>query len=258
MLYDLLHKLLEDHKGGTVFECFSIWHFIYMFLIFGGTILTIVLLKNKPQTIKNKAINLTITTAFILYMADFFLMPFAYGEIDIDKLPFHACTAMCILSFASRHSKTLSKFTLQFALIGLISNLIYTVYPDGVAAHQIHPLSYRAVQTLLFHGFMTSYGILTLALDDIKIQWKKCYRELILLVILAAWALLGNYFYSGEHGNYLHNFNWFFVKRDPFGLFEESLSRYIMPFITIASFFAIDLVIYAVYFGIKKLGTKKQ
>ena len=110
MLYDFLRKLLEDHVGGAVFECFNIWHFIYMFLIFGGTILTIVLLKNKPQEIKNKAINLTISIAFGLYMADFFLMPFAYGEIDLEKLPFHMCTATCVLCFLSRHTKFFSKY----------------------------------------------------------------------------------------------------------------------------------------------------
>ena len=257
MIYNFLHNLLADKTGGTVFTCFGIWHILYMLVIFGGTILAIILLKNKPQETKNKVINIAVSVAFWLYMADFFLMPFAYGEIDIDKLPFHACTSMCVLSFASRRSKFLSKYTLQFALIGLISNIIYVVYPDGVAAHQIHPLSYRAVQTLLFHGFMTAYGILTLTLDNIKLEWKKCYRELVVLVLLAAWALFGNYFYSGENGSYIHNFNWFFVRRDPFGLFEESLSRYIMPFITIAAFFGIDLIIYSIYFSIKRAFKKK-
>jgi hypothetical protein len=258
MFYEFLSNLLSDKKGDVIFSCFSIWHFLYLILFVGATILTIALLKNKPQEVKSKAVNTAISIAFGLYMADFFLMPFAYGEIDIDKLPFHACTSMCIMSFASRHSKFLSKFTLQFALIGLISNLIYVVYPDGVAAHEIHPLSYRAVQTLTFHGVMVIYGILTIVLDNVKIEWKKCYRELIVLIILACWALLGNTLYTGTVGDYSHNFNWFFVKRDPFGMLDPSISRYIMPFITVAAFFGANLVIYAIYFGIKKAFQKKS
>ena len=258
MFYEFLSNLLSDKKGDVIFSCFSIWHFLYLILFVGATILTIALLRNKPQEVKSKALNTAIAIAFGLYMADFFLMPFAYGEIDIDKLPFHACTSMCVLSFASRHFKSLSKYKLQFALIGLISNLIYVIYPDGVAAHAIHPLSYRAVQTLTFHGVMVIYGILTLVLDNVKIEWKKCYRELIVLIILACWALLGNTLYTGTVGEYSHDFNWFFVKRDPFGMFDPSISRYIMPFITVSAFFGANLVIYAIYFGIKKAFQKKS
>ena len=253
MFYDYLSNLLSDKKGDVIFTCFGAWHFLYMLLIFGGTILTIILLKNKSQELKTKAINIAVSIAFGLYMADFFLMPFAYGEIVVDKLPFHACTSMCILSFAARHSKLLSKYTLQFALIGLISNLIYVVYPDGVAAYQIHPLSYRAVQTLIFHGAMVAYGILTLTLDNVKLEWKRCYRELVVLILLACWALMGNAIYTGPLGNY----NWFFVKRDPFGILEESISRYLMPFITVASFFVMNIIIYSIYFGVKKLNRKQ-
>lgn len=258
MFYEFLSNLLSDKKGDVIFSCFSVWHFIYMLLIFGGTVLTILLLKNKSQETKTKAVNIAVSIAFGLYMADFFLMPFAYGEIDIDKLPFHACTSMCIMSFASRHFKSLSKYKLQFALIGLISNIIYVVYPAGIMWFEIHPLSYRAVQTILFHGFMTAYGLFTLTLDDVKLEWKKCYRELIVLVILAAWALIGNTLYTGSVGNYSHDFNWFFVKRDPFGMLDESISKYVMPFVTVIAFFGLNLIIYASYFGIKRLTQKHK
>ena len=257
MFYNYLNDLLSDKKGGVIFTCFSIWHFLYMLLIFGATILTIILLKNKSRDIKTKAVNISISIAFGLYMADFFLMPFAYGHIDVEKLPFHACTSMCILCFASRYSKFLSKYRLQFTLIGLISNIIYVIYPAGVMWYSIHPLSYRAVQTILFHGCMTAYGILTLALDDVKLEWKKCYRELVVLIILAVWAIVGNTLYTGNLGSYAYDFNWFFVKRDPFGMLDQSISQYLMPFVTAASFFAMDLIIYAICFGIKKLNKKK-
>ena len=256
MCYEFLHNLLSDKTDGTLFNCFSAWHFIWILLVFGGTILTILLLKNKSERARKMAPEIAVSMAFALYMADFFLMPFAYGEIVIDKLPFHACTTMCVLSFASRHFKVLSKYKLQFALIGLISNIIYIAYPDGVVGFE--PISYRVIQTLLFHGLMTAYGILTLTLDDVKLEWKKCYRELAVLVILAIWALLGNTFYSATLGEYSHNFNWFFVKRDPLGIIPEDISKTIMPFITVTSFFAMDMIIYAIYFGIKKLSNKEK
>ena len=43
---------------------------------------------------------------------------------------------------------------------------------------------------------MTLYGILTLTYDDEKLNWKNCYKELIIIVLLTIWAILGNSIYE--------------------------------------------------------------
>ena len=178
-------------------------------------------------------------------------MPFAYGEIDLEKLPFHMCTAMSILCFLSRHSHFWGKWKTQFALLGLISNLIYVIYPAGVGWYQIHPLSYRVVQTLFFHGTMSAYGIFVLAFEDVDLKWRHCVKELRVIIAMTAWALLGNTLYNGTAGEYSHFFNWFFVVRDPFYLLPAEISPYIMPFVMIVVIFAADLMVYGAYFAIK-------
>ena len=90
-MYDILRKILQDHKGDVIFKCFGIWHFLIMIIIFSGIALTVLLLKNKSKETKQKFIKSTINIAFGLYILDFFLMPFAYGTIDVEKLPFHIC-----------------------------------------------------------------------------------------------------------------------------------------------------------------------
>jgi uncharacterized membrane protein len=257
-MYAKLHEIFADKVGGEVFTCFGIYHFVYLAIFFSVLFFLIFYLRNKEKSVQKKAVRTVITIAFCFYMADFFLMPFAYGEIDIDKLPFHACTLMCIMGFWSRYNKFLSKYTLQFTLIGLISNMIYVVCPMGVASCAIHPLSYRAVQTLGFHGIMVIYSILALIYDDFKLELKKCYRELALLCIMAAWATIGNTLYSGSAGDYSHDFNWFFVESDPFGMLPQSISPYVMPFVTVITFFLANIFIYAVCFGIKKLNKKDK
>ena len=225
-MYGLLSNILKDHKGEIIFNCFGIWHILYMLIIFGLIMTMVLLLKNKTENTKKKAINLTIDVVFGLYILDFFLMPLAYGSIDIEKLPFHICTISCVLCFLSRHNKFMSKYKLQFALLGLIGNIIYVIYPAGVGWYQIAPYSYRVIQTLLYHGLMTLYGILTICYDDEKLSWKACYKELTMIVLLTLWALLGNTIYNNE----LRIYNWFFVIQDPFGLFPENIAPYIMPF----------------------------
>ena len=59
-MYDILRNLLQDHKGDIIFKCFGIWHILIMAVIFLGIGLTIILLKNKPYEIKQKAIKISI------------------------------------------------------------------------------------------------------------------------------------------------------------------------------------------------------
>nr|MBQ8251772.1 YwaF family protein [Lachnospiraceae bacterium] len=245
-MYAMLSNLLEDKKGELTFTCFGAWHLCYILalaiLLFG----VIFYLKSKNESTRQKAIRLSIHCAFAVYIADFFLMPFAYGEIDVEKLPFHICTAMCVMCFLSRHNSFFEKFRLQFAVLGLISNLVYFIYPAGVMWYQIHPLSYRVIQTLLFHGLMTVYGLLVVIYDDVDFEWKSCYKDVIVLVLMTLWALLGNALYTGTAHGQTYYFNWFFVLRDPFYMFPEHIARFIMPPLNIAVFFAADLLVYAI------------
>lgn len=257
-MYKFLNELLSDHSSDSPFTVFGLWHLLYLVVFFCGIFLLLFFLKNRSAASKQRAIVLLSNCAFGLYIADFFLMPFAYGEIDLEKLPFHICTATCVLCFLSRHHKFFERFKLQFALLGLASNLIYVIYPAGVGWYQIHPLSYRVIQTLLFHALMTAYGLLVLAFDNVQLKWKHCYKELIAIAAITLWALLGNTLYNGTAANYSHHFNWFFVTQDPFYLLPSSIAPYIMPPVMILVMFAAVLLIYLAYFLIKKLTRLKQ
>ena len=257
-MYKILSELLSDKKGGVIFECFSIWHFLYVAVIFGAIIAVVLILKNKSDKAKRRAADTAVGIALGLYALDFFLMPFAYGEIHIEKLPFHVCTAMCVMCFLSRRVKFLERFKGQLALLGFLSNLIYVLYPAGVAWCQIHPLSYRAVQTLIFHGAMTAYGIFVLAFGEVKPQWKKCHKELIVIGGMTLWALIGNTLYNGNVGDYSYAANWFFLIQDPLSVIPTDISPYVMPFVVIVVFFAAEMLIYSVYYLVCKIAYKAK
>ena len=61
---ELLTNLLKDHKGEQIFNCFGIWHILFMIVIFGSIITILLILKNKNQTTKVKTINLVINITF--------------------------------------------------------------------------------------------------------------------------------------------------------------------------------------------------
>lgn len=255
-MYSFLHNLLSDKKGGEIFTLFSTWHFFYILLTLLSVITILFVLKRKEKQTKYKVSSVLINIAFLLYVSDFFLMPIAYGEIDIEKLPFHACTAMCVMCFLSYRVKFLEKYRISFAILGFLSNCIYLIYPAGVMWHAVHPLSYRVIQTLIFHSIMSVYCLITLVSEYDKIDIKKCYRDLLVIVFMTSWALLGNYTYNGESEGYSHFFNWFFVVRDPFYAIPESISPFIMPILNIVLFFAVEMLFHLAILLVKRI--KKQ
>lgn len=256
-MYSIMHNIFVDKTGGDVFNCFGPWHFFYLFLAIAVIALSIFLFRNKDQVVRDRMLKIFIAIPFTLYMLDFFLMPFAYGEIDVDKLPFHVCTLMSIMCFLSNHVAFLKKYRVNFAILAFFSNLMYLAYPSGVMSYEIHPLSYRAVQTLLFHGAMVVYGVLTLVWNREELIFKRWYRNLAVLGALTVWAMIGNGLYSGEADGYSHDFNWFFIKADPFGLIPEEIALYICPWLNIAVFFALEMIIVAIFTAFRRSAAKK-
>ncbi len=257
-LYSVIHDILCDRKGGEIFTCFGPFHICFIMFIFAVAAFVFILARNKDAAIKNKLCNAFISAAFGLYITDFFLMPFAYEEIDIEKLPFHVCTAMCVMCFLAAHTRCFSKFRSSFALLGFISNLVYLIYPAGVMWHAVHPFTYRVIQTLLFHGIMTIYGFLEIAFTADAVSFKNARKHLIVTVAMTLWALLGNLLYTGAAGAYSADFNWFFVIRDPFGIIDGSVSPFIMPFLNVAVFFAVEMLVCLIGTFIKSISRNKK
>lgn len=247
-MYTVLHELLMDRKGGKIFTLFGTWHFLYMIataLVILGAMRK---LKNSNEAVRERTVRRSINLAFVLYILDIFLMPLAYGEIDIEKLPFHACTAMCVTCFLAERVPALKPYRMSFVMLGFLSNLVYLVYPAGVMWHGVHPLSYRVIQTLTFHSLMTIYGFLALVYGKENI----CIRKNLLVILgMTIWAMLGNYAYNGTSEGYSHFFNWFFVVRDPFYILPEAIAPYVMPALNVLLFFGVEMIICTILQKIK-------
>lgn len=269
-MYNFMRNLLEDKdKGIFVFEAFTLCHILYFLLIIAGIVLTIYLFRNKSQEAKNKVVNTTVTIALCLYIADFFLMPFSYGYIDVDKLPFHICTSMSIMCVLARNTKLFSKFKTSFTIMGLVGALMYLVYPAGVA--EADGYSYRIIQTVLYHGLMIAQGVFAIAFKEIELSWKTLKYDLICITVLAVWAFLGNTLYSGTlteacecvegcpnlYTVYDHSFNWFFVKHDALYIIPDDIDIYIAPYAMVIVIFGMCSLVRYLGILLLKLFDKK-
>ena len=270
-MYEFISNLLSDKDTGTFkFEAFSPCHFIYLFLIIGAVALVVYLFRNKDQETKNKLINITVISALGLYVADFFLMPFSEGEINIDKLPFHVCTLMSIMCVLARNTKLFTKFKTAFTLMGMVGAIAYIVYPAGVAVADGY--SYRIVQTVIYHGLMIAQGVFAIAFNDLDLSWKSFKYDIIAVFCLVLWAILGNTLYSGTVKEacgcvegctemitvYDHDFNWFFVKHDALYIIDDSIDVYFAPVLMLVAFSGIIALVRFVGITLLNVFTKKE
>ena len=84
MLYPVLNQFLADKKGDEIFTCFSLWHWAYIIFALACIVAVILTLRGKKQETKDRVLSVLCAVPLALYMADFFLMPLAYGAIDVD------------------------------------------------------------------------------------------------------------------------------------------------------------------------------
>ena len=120
--------------------------------------------------------------------------------------------------------------------------------------YNVHPLSYRAAQTLIFHGIMVVYGFLVLCFEKEGFAWRKCHRDLVLIVAMTAWAWVGNTVYNSQSKVY----NWFFLVQDPFSMFPRDIAPMIMPILNIVLFFAAVMLVYLLFMELLRLGARKE
>ena len=250
-MYDIIHFILKDRNTGLFsFKPFSLCHILYLLIIITLIVLVLLLCKKKNQEFKIKIVDISVDIALGLYILDFFLMPLAYGEISIIKLPFHLCTLMSIMIFLARHTKFWSKYKESFTLLGMIGSLMYLCYPAGVqnpAGEFFDGYTYRIIQTILYHGIMLAQGVFAIVYGDIKLNWNEFKNDIIIILFMIIWATIGNSLFTGTEQVpcgcfegctemitiYSIEPNWFFVQHDALYIIPDDIDGYIAPFMMI-------------------------
>ena len=235
---------------------FSIPHIVYMVLIFGGIIGTWFAFKNKGAEKKEKVLRFLAYALALSYLSDFFVHEFVYGGLNTDKLPFHICTIMCpVVAFTEFNSK-FDKFREPVAILAIVAPLMYLVYP-GNAIGDISPFCYKIIQTFVYHGLLFSWGFNTLASGLFVPNIRNCYKSLIGICLIAAWATIGNLSYNTSYlGNDpdAHHYDWFFLTGTTFPF----VPPYLMPLAVITAVFGVVMCVYGLYYLYMHILNKKN
>lgn len=255
---DLLLKLFEKTtvEVGSPMEIalFNFWHFFYLVLIIGGCITAGIFMKKASYEKQTKIFGILSIALCALYAFDYFAIPFyntytleggsILYTLDVDKLPFHICTVLCPVVAFVQFNKKCAKFREPVAILAIVAPLMYMTYP-GAAVGELHTFCYKVVQTFIYHGVLFAWGYLNLATGYVKPVFKRCYKVVIGLCLIACWAMLGNISYGYAYReNADPHYDWFFLTGSTFDFVPKPL----MPFVVIAAVFCVALMVYGIYY----------
>ena len=245
-MYEFLVNLFSDDKAFSI-SAFSLWHFIYLFLIIAAAVITTIVLRGKTSAYVEKTLNHISIAILVVYILDFFIMPFSHGSINIDKLPFHFCTMASILIIFSRYNHRIMKYRPHILTVSLVASIIYIVYPAS-AFGDASPLSYRVIQTMTYHGLLVVYGVSALFTGNVKLEMKSFHKCLYVILFVIAIALVANYAYSDDLN---HPYDWAFINGINFNIFSEA-NRRLMIFAVFTAFSLSALLFYGIAYFIEK------
>lgn len=238
--------LFSQNNSDLQIGLFDAWHFLYLFTIFGLTLVLSLIGRKFP---KQKPCLLTIM-AYVtvgLYVIDFFIMPLSdsYNGISAYKLPFNICTIMAVLVPFVQFNPKFAKIRQPVVTLSIASSLMWMCYPGSALGGQ-PPFCYIIFQTFMYHGALFCWGVLNLAYGEVVYKISKIWKEFIGILMILVWAWFGNTVYD-------RSYNWFFIESSIFPFLPDK----IMPVMVVLSVFGTSLVIYGIYFALKALCKKK-
>lgn len=238
--------LFSQNNSSLKIGLFDGWHFLYLFIIFGGTVALSILGCKKPQR-KQKLLEMMAYLTIGLYVIDFFIMPLSdsYNGISAYKLPFNICTIMAVLVPFVQFNPSFQKIRMPVVTLSIASSLMWMCYP-GTALGGQPPFSYVIFQTFMYHGFLFCWGALNLAYGVEVPDIRKIWKEFVGILMILVWAAFGNAVYDS-------GYNWFFIQTSIFPF----LSDEIMPVMVVASVFGVCLVIYGADYALRAALRKK-
>ena len=239
---EFVAKLFSENNSNLQINLFDGWHFLYLFIIFGGTILLTLLFHRKSKETRDKLLRVMAYLTIGIYIADFFIMPLSdsYNGIGIDKLPFHICTLMGVMVPFAQFNEKFAKIKAPIVTLSITSSLMWMCYP-GSALGGEPPFSYIIFQTFMFHGFLFCWGALSLTIGNVKLEIGKIWKELCGIIIILLWSGLGNAIYDNQ--------NWFFTKHSIFAFLSDG----VMPPVVVICVFGVCLAIYGIYYAISAI-----
>ncbi len=239
--------MFSENNSELQITLYSIWHILYLAIVAAMVIGFTLGFRNRSDRAKNIVVSVFAYLTIGLYVADFFIMPLSdsYNGISVYKLPFNICTIMAVLVPFVQFNPKLKAIKTPVIILSITSSLMWMVYP-GSALNGQPPFCYVVFQTFMYHGFLFTWGVLSVTLGGTRFNIRECWKEFLGILCIFVWACFGNAVYGGQ--------NWFFIEESIFPFLPDEA----MPPVVIVTVFAVCLCVYGMYYAFKALFCKKK
>jgi hypothetical protein len=246
---DFFAWLFSQNNSSLQIGLFDQWHFLYLFIVFGGTLALSLIGRRCSRTRQTQLQKIMAYLTIGLYLIDFFIMPLSDsydGIISAYKLPFNICTIMAVLVPFAQFNPRFAKLRQPIVTLSIAASLMWMCYP-GTALGGQPPFCYLIFQTFMYHGFLFCWGVLNLVFGDVVYSFRKIWKEFVGILLILVWAAFGNAVYD-------RGYNWFFIEESIFPF----LSDEIMPVMVVFCVFGTSFVVYCIYFAVSAIFKKKE
>lgn len=249
---EMVARFFSENNSELEIQLFNEWHFLYLFVVFGGSLLLACLWRNKSAESQDKLVRAMALLTIGLYIADFFCMPLSdsYSGISQDKLPFHICTLMGVLAPFVQFNKKFAPIKDIVVSLSVTSSVMWMCYPGSALGGQ-PPFCYQTVQTFMFHGFLYAWGFLNLTTGAVVLDLRKIWRDFVGVLCVLVWAAFGNAIYPNDQ-------NWFFINSSIFEFLPDDVMPPVVVFCVCGSCFVVHCVYYVVRYIIAHNNKKKE
>ncbi len=239
MIRKFMLRLFSNTYSGVSFTWMSWWHLAYLIGVFGTTAFAVWRFTKHNHVKTPKMIRALACLIPTVYVADFFLMPFASDNagIQVIKLPFHICTLLAVLIPFAQFNSHVSMWREAITVLSVTCSCLFLLYP-GTALGNYDPWCYLVFQTFSYHGLMFLWGMLTIVSKSVTLTYACLKRVAIVIVGVIMWASFGNAAYT--HGGMVYD--WFMLTGRSLPVRFPPAIQSILPFI-------LPFVVFAVVFG---------
>ena len=135
---DFVHWLFSEKNSDLTIGLFDVWHFLYLFIIFGGTVLLALLVRKRSESARDRVLRIMAYLTVGLYVADFLIMPLSdsYSGISVYKLPFNICTIMAVLVPFVQFNRHFRPIKSVVVTLSIASSLMWMCYPGSALGGQ--------------------------------------------------------------------------------------------------------------------------
>lgn len=195
---NLFHNIFGNVPSNHSMHIYGIEHCLFLIFSIIFVVLICVIFYRKSQNTKEKISNILAIILVSLYIFDFFVQPFWYGGLCIDKLPFHICTLLSILIMFVSFCGKFKKYKSIIVAYSILAAAIFVLAPINYFEHKIAWYSYSIIQPFIYHAILLTWGIFTLITKQVSLKLNEIWQPILGLIPIALWGTMGIVIYDNN------------------------------------------------------------